>query len=388
MSLSDFHHSEAFLQWIWENLLFDFRALETERGANLEILNPGKLNVSDGPDFTNASFIIDGVTWYGDVEIHTKSSHWNAHGHQDDPNFNRVILHVVADNTPGRVRTKNGSSPYTLNLLPYLSRKLGVFLESFNSRENIRCASALHYISEDAFMQQIEKAHLEYFEKKADDFLQYYNPELLPSLAWKHALILSIWDGLGISQNRLAMRQTCKALLEIWDRISANNRIDTAFNIAGFNAQGSSIQWNHKSVRPANHPKKRIKEAVKITQLILDEPFGNLLSSDAITTWKSWIQESETGETPRMNILYGTVFIPSLYVLGNLFAHQSLKVKAASSWKNLNTPIPSSLYKKFDSLDLSSKTHHKKLGLVHQLKTYCEPGRCSECFVLKNAIQS
>lgn len=388
MSLYDFHHSEAFLQWIWENLLFNFRALETEQGASLEILNPGKLNESDGPDFTSASFIIGGVTWYGDVEIHTKSSHWQAHGHQNDPNFNPVILHVVVDDNAQAVYTENKSSPYTLNLLPHLSKKIEVFLNSFASPNNIRCASAFRFISEDAFLQQIEKAHIEYFEKKADDFLQFYNPEILPSNAWKHALILSVWDGLGISQNRQAMQQTGKALLKDWDGKSISEGVDLAFEYAGFGSTKSSVRWNHKSVRPANHPKKRIGEAVRLTSLILKEPFEEFLSNKATNFWEKWMDETGIGKTPRTKILYGTVFLPSLYVLGNLFAYQSLMEKATSSWRTLKTPVPHSLHKKFDSLGLSSKSHQKKLGLVHQLKSYCKPGRCSECFVLKNAIQS
>jgi hypothetical protein len=186
----------------------------------------------------------------------------------------------------------------------------------------------------------------------------------------------------------MAMRQTGKSLLDAWEGASIDAGIETAFKIAGFNDRNALIHWNHKSVRPANHPKKRIKEAVKISKLILDEPFEDLLSDGAISVWKLWLQESKIGATSRMNILFGTVFLPSLYVLGNLFAHRSLKETAVSSWKSLNTPVPPSLYKKFDSLGLSSKAHQKKLGLVHQFNTYCEPGRCSECFVLKNAIQS
>jgi hypothetical protein len=38
------------------------------------------------------------ITWYGDVEIHVKSSDWFKHKHQTDPKYRNVILHVVAEN--------------------------------------------------------------------------------------------------------------------------------------------------------------------------------------------------------------------------------------------------------------------------------------------------
>ena len=41
---------------------------------------------------------MDGTIWAGNVEIHTRSSHFDIHGHNTDPAFDNVILHVVAEN--------------------------------------------------------------------------------------------------------------------------------------------------------------------------------------------------------------------------------------------------------------------------------------------------
>lgn len=388
MDSSEFQHSEAFLQWIWENLLFDFTDLKTTCGKSLRIINQGTLNTTDGPDFAQAAIEIDDVIWHGDVEIHVKSKGWNAHAHQTDPNFNRVILHVVTDSDSLPVKTQNGSKPYTLNLMVYLSKQLRVFLSGFEHPEDLPCSRGVNFISEEAFLEQIEKAHVEYLEKKANDFLRFYDPDKLPSEAWKYSLILSLWDGLGISHNREPMQETARQLLCKWSGFSVEKGIESAFGIAGFKYGNTSIHWNMKSVRPANHPKQRIKEAVKLTSQVMNEPFRNLLSLRSTEVWKGWIESAGLQSSSRVKILYGTVFLSSIYVLGNLYAHQKLSQQALSEWKQLKTPIPPSLLKRYESLNLNSSTYRKKLGAIHQLKSYCDDLRCSECFVLKNAIES
>ncbi len=70
--------------------------LQTTDGRTLEIISPGLYNHSNaGPDFFNAKVKIDGMLWAGNVEIHLKASDWYRHGHDHDPAYDNVILHVV-----------------------------------------------------------------------------------------------------------------------------------------------------------------------------------------------------------------------------------------------------------------------------------------------------
>lgn len=79
----------------------------TVDGRAVQIIDPGRLNTDAGPDFFNAKIAIDGRVWAGDVEIHVRASDWHRHGHDTDPAYKSVILHVV-DRDDTAVSRPNG----------------------------------------------------------------------------------------------------------------------------------------------------------------------------------------------------------------------------------------------------------------------------------------
>ena len=90
--------NEVILSRIWSKLQFNSLSLITEEGAKIEILFPGKININSGPDFQNAKIKIDGVLWFGTVELHVRSSDWKKHQHQKNLAYENVILHVIWEN--------------------------------------------------------------------------------------------------------------------------------------------------------------------------------------------------------------------------------------------------------------------------------------------------
>ncbi len=89
---------EEFLHFIWKYGLYDHGKLLDNEGNLITVLHPGEYNRDSGPDFFNARIISGGTIWAGNIEIHTLSSHFDIHGHQHDPMFDNIILHVVAKN--------------------------------------------------------------------------------------------------------------------------------------------------------------------------------------------------------------------------------------------------------------------------------------------------
>lgn len=91
--------NEQLLQYIWHRQLFSIASLSTSDGECLEILDRGRWNHDQGPDFLGAVIRLSGLTWAGNVELHIHTKDWLAHGHQFDPGYENVILHVVWEHT-------------------------------------------------------------------------------------------------------------------------------------------------------------------------------------------------------------------------------------------------------------------------------------------------
>ena len=384
MSDTSFPYSEHILQWVWNELLFDTSSLTTECGKSLQILNQGILNKSDGPDFKSSKLLIDGIEWHGSIELHLISSGWISHSHHTDKNYNNVVLHVVAENNPKPVQTSSGSTPFTLNILPHIHPGLVSFLSNLDQSRSLPCSGNLTFLSKEIFREQIERSHQEYLSKKIEDFLSFYSPSISQSLAWKNALILSIFDGLGISGNRHQMQKLASLLLTKKYETRVQLRSE-ATNIA---FENPGIKWNHKGLRPHSHPAKRIDTALEFFRFVKLTPFEDFLTPESHKLWFKWAAQIGINNAGLPKILYATVFLPSLYFLGNLFHSEKLIESVKNEWNSFRAPIPKILLSEFTQLNIPPSIYQKKLGSVHQLREYCKPKKCSECLVLKKAISS
>ena len=78
------------------------RRLRTVAGVAVTVIEPGARNSGDGPDFLSAVIAVESPGQErrivrGDIEMHLRASDWRAHGHDGNPAFASVILHVVED---------------------------------------------------------------------------------------------------------------------------------------------------------------------------------------------------------------------------------------------------------------------------------------------------
>ena len=100
---------ERLLHYVWKHRLLPVATLTTTDGQELEVIDPGLHNRDQGPDFFNAKVRLGGTLWAGNVEVHLRSSDWYRHGHDTDPAYNSVVLHVVGE-VDGEVTTAEGKT--------------------------------------------------------------------------------------------------------------------------------------------------------------------------------------------------------------------------------------------------------------------------------------
>ena len=79
----------------------------TLRNGTVRILDTGRWNRLPGPDFTHAEIDLNGTRIRGDIEIDPCAQDWERHSHGANPEFNKVVLHVVLTPPPAGWYTRN-----------------------------------------------------------------------------------------------------------------------------------------------------------------------------------------------------------------------------------------------------------------------------------------
>jgi len=195
---------ERLLQAIWfhQRLLRD--QLQTTDGRKLQVLHPGFWNRERGPDFRGAVLRFgEAEPCSGDVEIDLHSHDWHGHKHEANPDFQRVILHVVwaAQETPERP---------TLTLPGVLDSplaELGVWVgsegaELFPLDLLGHCCAPLRQLTSVRTRELLHEAALVRLQAKASLF-----QARARQAGWEQALWEGLFRALGYKQNLWPMQR-------------------------------------------------------------------------------------------------------------------------------------------------------------------------------------
>ncbi|PQJ79031.1 DUF2851 family protein [Polaribacter porphyrae] len=171
--------NEDFLYYIWQYKLFSTTNLQTINHQNIAVLKTGNHNKNEGPDFLNAQLKIDNQLWAGNVEMHVKSSDWYLHKHEEDTNYDAVILHVVWGHDVD-VFMKNNQALPTLELQNFVDKNLlDNYKKLLHNKQNwIPCQYQIRAVDNFLIDNWLERLYFERLEQKAkviDQLLQKSN---------------------------------------------------------------------------------------------------------------------------------------------------------------------------------------------------------------------
>ena len=164
---------EKFLHYLWRYKLLLHSKLESSQKEKISIINSGVYNSNSGPDFLNAQIEIDSQLWIGNIEIHVKASDWYLHHHENDTNYDAVILHVVWENDAD-VYMKNNQPIPTLELKNKIdSDLLNNYRElNANNLNWIACENQIGQIDSFVLDNWLERLFFERLEEKSTFVLQ------------------------------------------------------------------------------------------------------------------------------------------------------------------------------------------------------------------------
>ncbi|WP_439132460.1 DUF2851 family protein [Polaribacter sp.] len=160
--------NEDFLYYIWQYKLFSTIALFTIDDKPIQIIKSGTANKNTGPDFLNSQLKIDGQLWAGNVEMHIKSSDWYLHKHEEDKNYDAVILHVVWD-YDAAVFLKNNQELPTIVLKHFTDQHLLTNYKSllYQQKSWIPCEKQMYEVDDFTINNWLERLYFERLEQKS-----------------------------------------------------------------------------------------------------------------------------------------------------------------------------------------------------------------------------
>jgi hypothetical protein len=308
--------TERLVHCLWYDQRVRATALQTSDGQPLRVIFPGWWNLEAGPDFRHATIQIGTAPERtGDVEIHLRAADWFHHGHDRDPAYDNVILHVVLweDDPLATPVTRAGEPLPQLILQPFLDAPLEQLYDEIDLDaypHNVGnhagpCGALFQKLTAAAIGRLLDSAGDERFAGKVRKFIRW-----IRATDAEQAFYTGWMEALGYKNNKAAFRKLAQQLPVASLRQAAPSALPSVlFGVANFLPTAAPVArdtagqryvkrlwntwwklrpdyephilprdaWRLHGIRPANHPHRRLGAAAALLQqhpALLDELTG------------------------------------------------------------------------------------------------------------------
>jgi hypothetical protein len=405
--------------------------LRTTCGKNLEIIDPGKRNIHEGPDFTCARIRAGRLIWVGNVEIHVCSSDWKNHGHHLNPVYDNVILHVILQYR-GEVWNALGNHVFTC-IIPFHEQLYNRYKELLGTREWLPCENHISQIPEPIQRTWLSRLCRQRLVLKSQST---YKILMEKQTSREEALFRIISSSMGLPNNSapffmLASRIPARMLYEIRDDLIDLEAL--LFGHSGLIDRGDEpcayamhlksrycalsralttrplppYVWHYLRLRPAAFPTIRI--ALLASLLHCRMPLGptllhisslpeleQLLRVRASPFWDShYMFEKVAPLSPKylgiqsVQLLIINAIVPYMEALGRANHQKSYLVRA----KDLLLQVKAEsnhIIKNWIKFGVSPRDASESQGLIQLHQGYCRQKRCLDCmfgtYILGTAV--
>ena len=411
--------TERLLQYIWQFQYFNSKELQVSSGESLQIIFPGHWNVDQGPDFQQAIIKIGTTKWIGNVELHLQTSDWFRHAHQNDKNYNSVILHVVWTHDEGTAVTN----------IPLLSLQdkvpkmlLSQYEEWMMNPFFIPCGHQISGVNSITWSGWKERLVIERLQRKTgtiESYLQESNDH------WEETFWWLLARNFGIKVNAEAFEMIARSL-PVKILVRHKNQIIQLEALLLGQAGILEKKWEEKyplmlqkeylfyknkykiepirnpihflRMRPENFPTIRLAQLAmlihhsshlfsRVLEITSISELKSLLAVTANDYWHyhylpgelSAFKPKKLGEQMVSNIIINTV-VPVVFAFGFIQGKASYKERALQ-WLEEISAEKNRITGKFAELGICNKTAFDTQSLIELKYAYCDKRRCLDCAI-------
>jgi hypothetical protein len=415
---------EEFLHYLWKYRLYNSDKLLDNDGNKILVKHPGEYNRDSGPDFFNARISIAGTEWAGNVEIHTRSSHFNSHGHYADHAFNNVILHVVAENDK-RVFNANGEELLTVEMKfdPALYEN---YISLVNNPSIIACQDEINKLDNIIIRHWLDSLVIERIQSKSEAILRIFSET---GNDWEETFYRLLARYFGFRVNTEPFEMLASALPFRIIRKHADNRFQIEsllFGTAGMLETGLFKEalsdeyycnlvkeykvlsakydlhpihgwiWKFSRLRPANFPTVRISQLAamlaaagglfsKVLEATEIRQLKDVLEVSASGYWddhfvfgKNSMKYSKVTGSQATDIFLINAVIPVIFVYGQCRDRQDICERAIKILENIN-PEVNSIIMEWRTSGIIADSAFYSQALIQLRNEYCKKRRCLDC---------
>ncbi|MDW8210581.1 MAG: DUF2851 family protein [Cytophagales bacterium] len=426
--------TEEFLAYLWQFQYFNKNHLQTEAGQSIVVIYPGKRNTHAGPDFFEAVLQIENLRWYGNIEIHVKTSHWLKHGHQVDRAYESVILHVVWENDLAEPICRSDKSPIPVLSLkgrvdPLLWERYAVLMVP--TSRPIACATQLHRVPTNILVNAAHQMIMRRLYRKSEEILQwlaYYRGH------WQQVTYMLLMRNMGFKTNAEAMLQLAQRLPYDILRKVLHERTSVEALLLGmagwlddnfsddylkqlqkefwylahkFDLKDKKMHqsaWKTARMRPANFPVRRLAQAAALL-CHLPDLFSSLVEIDSISTLKEafqvppspYWQKHYLAEKTSARKLGGlgeesanTLIINTLFPILTAYARHGGNPQAIEKALQLLQQLPAetnAITRRWQGLPLPLQNAADSQAVIELYNEFCTPCRCLQCSIGMSLVQ-
>lgn len=419
--------NETLLQFIWQHSLYNTIDLVTTAGDALTVIAPGRINRDAGPDFLEAKIKVGTTMLVGNVELHTRSSEWLRHGHQNDPAYQSLILHVVYQNDIVDVAPNTPTLVLEQHIAPQVVSRYAGFL---TTTQKLAC-SGLHTSVRDITKEGwLSRLLAERWEQKLSD----WNVMLENSADdWRNLLYWRMAANFGFKTNAVPFLLLAQSLpLNVATRHKDNLLQLEAllFGQAGMLVDDfvddyprelqreyeylqkkyklkpiSPGLWKFLRMRPVNFPTIRIAQYAALihksvhlfSQIIEVHSFADmlpLLDVKASSYWDTHYRFDTSHEIPSVKTVgkssIENIIINTVAPIQFLYAARQDTIRMQERALQLLEAIPAeknNITRIWEEEGWTVKTAAQSQALLQLYNNYCRSKRCLECTIGLNVLK-